>query len=172
MKERALTLGDIDALLALQQDILRELPHKDWLAETEREQLAYMLSGGGYGLGLFDGEKLLGAWLLYYPFGREDNLAGLIGGERNSTAHYELALLDRALRGQGLHRQMVERLTVHAARDGRFTRLAATVHPDNAASLRGFLRGGFAVADTREMYGGVLRHILIKPLQNCPESVQ
>ena len=58
--------------------------------------------------------------------------------------------------------EMVER--IRTAKDGRFAYIAATAHPDNQASVRGFTGSGYKVYDTREMYGGVMRCILYKKL--------
>ena len=164
MIERELTPRDIDAVLAMQSAVHKRMARQDWLVETSREQFAYIFGGGGYGVGLFEGEALLGAWVLYYPFEREDALSRVMGLEEGKTAHYELAMLDPSLRGQGLHGKMVKKLTEHAAKDGRFAYIAATAHPDNQASVRGFTGSGYKVYDTREMYGGVMRCILYKKL--------
>ncbi|MGN1251115.1 MAG: GNAT family N-acetyltransferase [Candidatus Spyradocola sp.] len=164
MTERALDLNDIPQLLALQQATYDGLPRREFLMQTEEEELTYIFSGGGIGTGLFDGGRLVGAWVLYYPFDREDNLGPLLGTPPERTAHFELALLDPALRGRGLHRDMVRRLTGEAARDGRFTHIAATAHPDNAASVRGFTANGYTVAGTYKMYGGLDRCVLYRAL--------
>ena len=164
MTERALDRNDIPQLLALQQATYDGLPRREFLMQTEEEELSYIFSGGGIGTGLFDGERLVGAWVLYYPFEREDNLGPLLGIAPERTAHFELALLDPAYRGRGLHRQMVRRLTGEAARDGRFTHIAATAHPDNAASVKGFTANGYTIAGVYKMYGGLDRCVLSKPL--------
>ena len=164
MTERALNENDIAQLLALQQATYDGLPRREFLMQTDAGELTYIFSGGGCGVGLFDGGRLVGAWVLYYPFGREDNLGPLLGTPPERTAHFELALLDPAWRGRGLHRRMVRELTETAARDGRFTHIAATAHPDNAASVRGFTANGYAIAGTYKMYGGLDRCVLAKPL--------
>ena len=76
------------------------------------------------------------------------------------------ALLDEKLRGMGLHGKMVDKLTAHCAADGRFTHILMTAHPDNKASLCAFTRRGYTVAATKQLYGGVLRRIAVKALQN------
>lgn len=162
MTERELSLEDIDAILAMQSEMHNTIAQPDWLVDTSREQFEYIFSGGGYGIGLFEGDELLGAWVLYYPFARPDALSGVMQLEEGKTAHFELAMLSPRLRGRGLHRQMVERLTRHAAQDGRFDGIAATAHPDNLASVRGFTGCGYSIFDTRKMYSGVMRCILYK----------
>lgn len=164
MTERELTAADLDALLALQQATYEGLARREFLVQTEPEELAYIFGGGGASLGLFDGGRLVGAWLLYYPFGREDNLGPLLGRDPMTTAHFELALLDPAWRGRGLHRRMVRSLTEIAARDGRFTHIAATAHPDNAPSVRGFTACGYENLGVFKLYGGLDRCVLAKPL--------
>ena len=165
MIERALNVKDLPALLALQCSVKAGMTQEDWLFPCEEEELSFILNGGGYALGLFEEEKLLGAWLLYYPIGREDGLGGEIGLDAQKVAHFELALLDASLRGKGLHGQMVEKLTAHCAADGRFTHILMTAHPDNLPSLSAFTRRGYTVAATKMLYGGVLRSIAVKALQ-------
>lgn len=165
MEERALKPCDLEQLVQLQVRVKAGMEHDDWLFPCPEEEMEYILSGGGYGIGIFEGERLLGAWLLYYPIGREDGLGGEIGLDPEKVAHYELALLDESLRGRGLHAKMAEKLTAHCAADGRFTHILMTAHPDNLASLRAFTNRGYTVAATKKMYGGVLRSIAYKALQ-------
>ena len=166
MIERELKLSDLEALMQLQVRVKRGMEHDDWLYLCEEEEFVFILNGGGYAVGVFEEEKLLGAWLLYYPIGREDGLGHEIGLEDDKTAHFELALLDEALRGQGMHGKMVDKLTTHCAADGRFTHILMTAHPDNMPSLGAFLKRGYSVAATKTLYGGVLRSIAVKALQN------
>ena len=165
MIERKLLPSDLPALLSLQLRVKTGMVQKDWLFPCEEEELSFILNGGGYALGLFEDEELLGAWLLYYPIGREDGLGGEIGLDPEKVAHFELALLDERLRGRGLHAKMAEKLTDVCRQDGRFTHILMTAHPDNLASLRAFTNRGYAVAVTKELYGGVLRSIAVKALQ-------
>ena len=164
MTERAVNENDITQLLALQQATYDGLPRREFLMQTDADELTYIFNGGGCGVGLFDGGRLVGAWVLYYPFGREDNLGPLLGTPPERTAHFELALLDPAWRGCGLHRRMVRELTEIAARDGRFTHIAATAHPDNAASVRGFTGCGYENLGVYKLYGGLDRCLLVRQL--------
>lgn len=164
MTERPLAAADLDALLALQRATHEGLVRREFYVQTDPEELRYIFNGGGSSIGLFEGEKLVGAWVLYYPFSRPDNLGLLLGRDPMTTAHFELAILDPALRGRGLHRRMVRSLTEEAARDGRFTCIAATAHPDNAASVRGFMGCGYENLGVYKMYGGLDRCVLVRRL--------
>ena len=164
--ERELKPCDLEALMQLQVRVKRGMEHDDWLYLCEEEEFVFILNGGGYGVGVFEGEEMLGAWLLYYPIGRPDGLGHEIGLEDDKTAHFELALLDERLRGRGMHGKMVDKLTAHCAADGRFTHMLMTAHPDNMASLGAFLNRGYTVAATKTLYGGVRRSIAVKALQD------
>ena len=164
MTERPLAVADLDALLALQRATYEGLARREFYVQTDPEELQYIFNGGGRAVGLFEGEALVGAWVLYYPFGREDNLGRLLGRDPMTTAHFELAILDPAWRGRGLHRRMVRELTETAARDGRFTHIAATAHPDNAASVRGFTGCGYENLGVNKLYGGLDRCLLVRQL--------
>ena len=164
MTERPLAGADLDALLALQRATYEGLARREFYVQTDPEELQYIFNGGGRAVGLFEGEALVGAWVLYYPFGREDNLGRLLGRDPMTTAHFELAILDPAWRGRGLHRRMVRSLTEEAARDGRFACIAATAHPDNAASVRGFTGCGYENLGVYKLYGGLDRCLLVRQL--------
>ena len=145
------------------------MAHSEWLADTDRQQFDEILSGCGYGEGVFEDGKMLGAWVLYYPPKGAHCLGDIIGLPEGSTAHMELALLDPRLRGQGMHSCMVKKMTAHAAADG-YDYIASTVHPDNQASLRGVLGAGYRIFDTRPMYGGKMRCILYRSLKDEKEN--
>ena len=146
MEIRKLIPSDVDALLALQTRLHDGMAHSEWLADTDRQQFDEILSGCGYGEGVFEDGKMLGAWVLYYP---------------PKGAH--------CLRGQGMHSRMVKKMTAHAAADG-YDYIASTVHPDNQASLRGVLGAGYRIFDTRPMYGGKMRCILYRSLKDEKEN--
>ena len=118
MEIRKLIPSDVDALLALQTRLHDGMAHSEWLADTDRQQFDEILSGCGYGEGVFEDGKMLGAWVLYYPPKGAHCLGDIIGLPEGSTAHMELALLDPRLRGQGMHSRMVKKMTAHAAADG------------------------------------------------------
>ena len=62
MEERALTPEDIGQLLQLQVRVKQGMQQDDWLYPCEEEELRFILAGGGYALGLFEEDKLLGAF--------------------------------------------------------------------------------------------------------------
>ena len=49
-------------LLQLQVRVKQGMQQDDWLYPCEEEELRFILAGGGYALGLFEEDKLLGAW--------------------------------------------------------------------------------------------------------------
>ena len=49
MTERELTAADLDALLALQRATYAGLARREFLVQTEPEELVYIFGGGGAG---------------------------------------------------------------------------------------------------------------------------
>ena len=79
MEIRKLIPSDVDALLALQTRLHDGMAHSEWLADTDRQQFDEILSGCGYGEGVFEDGKMLGAWVLYYPPKGAHCLGDIIG---------------------------------------------------------------------------------------------
>ena len=104
-----------------------------------------------------DGEPA-GCLLCYVPLTEEENLGAA------SFAGQPVYLMDTVVvlpahRGHGLQQRMLA-----AAQEliGTPCCLMATVSPYNAASLRSFEKTGYRILETKEKYGGYLRHVMYK----------
>ena len=47
-----------------------------------------------------------------------------------------------------------------------------TASPENPASVRSFLHEGYRIVETKPMYGGLLRHIFYKAMEQRREDVR
>lgn len=79
-------------------------------------------------------------------------------------AHIDSVCVRPAFRGHGLQKRLGI-LAEQRLKEMGIERLLATVHPENAASLRSMLTLGFRIGTTNIKYGGLPRHVLLKLLQ-------
>ncbi|MDO5548474.1 MAG: hypothetical protein Q4F79_08310 [Eubacteriales bacterium] len=151
-----------------------------WMAEVRRKMpdpslfvldpLAYIMShleNGGFGIQVRDeqGERV-GCLLCCVPQKPEENLGCQIFSEPedlNGVIHVEYAAVEPRYRGRRWQEKMIAQAEDHLC-DTRFRHIFATASPDNPSSARSFLRQGYRILATKELYGGYLRHIFYKPL--------
>lgn len=136
------------------------------------DDLAYVkeqLEKSGFGVVACseDGE-IAGSFLFRYPDLAEDNLGRDVGVPDNRLAqvvHMESAVVLPEYRGNHLQERMLqfgEKLIDRT----KYRFLMVTVSPDNPASYLTFERNGYELMVTKEKYGGLLRRIYQKELQN------
>jgi ribosomal protein S18 acetylase RimI-like enzyme len=110
-----------------------------------------------------------GVLLVTFPGDSEENLAGdILGADGKlteilmSTAHIETTAVKPEFQGNGLQSKMISAaLDYIAANYSNIKYVCATVSPDNAPSLKSFIKCGFNIALTKKKYGGKMRHILV-----------
>jgi ribosomal protein S18 acetylase RimI-like enzyme len=139
------------------------------------DPLAYVvrhLENGGFGIQVrgMQGERM-GCLLCCVPRDQEENLGRELFSEQTDlerVIHIEYAAVAPAYRGQRLQEKMI----AEAERrlwDTHFRHAFATASPDNPPSVHSFLRQGYRILATKELYGGYLRHIFYKPLTSTLE---
>lgn len=79
------------------------------------------------------------------------------------VVHMDSASVLPEHRGHGLQRQMITLAEVLIDKE-KYHYSFATVAPDNTASLKSLQKNGYEILITKEKYGGVLRHIMMKKL--------
>jgi ribosomal protein S18 acetylase RimI-like enzyme len=108
-----------------------------------------------------------GVLLVTFPGDSEENLAGDILGDPLSTAHIETTAVKPEFQGNGLQSKMIlASLDYIATNYSNIRYVCATVSPDNAPSLKSFIKCGFNIALTKKKYGGKMRHILVTEVYN------
>ncbi|MDL2217769.1 GNAT family N-acetyltransferase [Christensenellaceae bacterium OttesenSCG-928-M15] len=88
---------------------------------------------------------------------------GMTPGDLKKSAVMDVVCVLKEHRGHGLQQILLLDAEKECVSRGLHHALA-TVHPDNAPSLKSFLKHGYTIKATKEKYGGVLRHILYKKL--------
>jgi len=81
--------------------------------------------------------------------------------ELSKVALMDSIVVSSEFRGNSLQKALLEYAQAQAAAMG-YIHFMATVHPDNAPSLKSFLSLGYVIKVTKPKYGGLLRHILYK----------
>ena len=85
------------------------------------------------------------------------------------VCNFECAAVLPRHRGHGLERRMFA-FAEECLRGTGIRTMSMTVSPDNPASLRSAEKAGFRKVLTREKYGGLLRHVLVKPVGEAETS--
>ena len=125
---------------------------------------AYTPPQEGFTYEIYDGPTLAAAFSMTFPELDEENLGydiGLSQKELEKVAHMDVAAVDPDYRGMGLQKRLMKLGEADAKALG-YRYLMCTIHPDNAPSLKSALSLGYRVVQTKEKYGGKLRHILLK----------
>ena len=108
----------------------------------------------------------MGCLLCCVPHTPEENLGRIMFCEPKdlrSVIHIEYAAVALDYRGHHLQEKMIAQATLWL-KQSRFQHMFATASPDNVASVHSFLQQGFEIRKTKELYGGLLRHIFYKPI--------
>lgn len=109
-------------------------------------------------------EKIVGSLIIRYPMMDEDNLGVELGLETEEllrVAHMESAVVLPQYRGMQLQGRMLAYAEQHLDKP-KICYCMATVSPDNPASYRTLEQAGYRIVTTKEKYGGVLRRVYAK----------
>ena len=157
------------AFYGLMRSVYREMPDKDLFAvgDIELSWMQTALTPPGFGISArTESGELAGMLVVLLPESWDHSLANAAGLDPDilpCTAEMDMSCVAPQHRGQGLQRRMLTFAETLLPETARY--LLCTVSPHNPASLKSVLALGYRVAVTRKMYGGFLRHILIKQLQ-------
>lgn len=92
-----------------------------------------------------------GGSAFWLAFDGQGQAVGMIGGAFDDQGHYNLIgmWVERAHRGSGAARQLVDAVKAHAVEQGH-TRIVLDVAPENARAARFYLNQGFTFLDEWE----------------------
>lgn len=164
---RLCTKDRLDEIIALQRRVYDWIPDKDTFVRTTAEELAESLEQD-FCIGAFSGNELAAFTLMVTGRKSPRNLAGLFGvsdeAARKSVT-YDTTFVDPRFVGCGLQSYFItlkDRIAILLGAD----RAYATVSPDNMHSLNNMRANGFRTVGKKHLYGGHLRYILCKRLEN------
>lgn len=157
----------------LMMDVVSRLRDQAWFAaDDDAAYFHALLDDRGELFGAYlDGR--LGAYSVLAYLGSDRYETGRKFGVREDELSrvwvLDATVVHESVRGRGLQRYFNALREERALAKGAL-HLCATVHPDNAASLRNLEAAGFERRFTRPMYGGLLRHGYGKSLHPSSDS--
>lgn len=163
----------IPQLMALQYEVVDALPDKAILQPLDEGELRFILQGNGVMIGVFVQGKLVAFRALLQPEIDEEHLGYDIGltkeDQLKEVLYQEISNVHPSYRGFGLQRTMAD-LVMQQIDAAKFTVICATVMPFNIASLKDKFSQGMHVAALKLKYGGKLRYVFVKFLQQDVRS--
>lgn len=173
---KPLSEEQIDALLLLQETVFSSLKRKEQLSTLTKEEFESILTGKGYMVGVFFKEQLIAARALLQPSSEETEHLGLDAGltkdQLNQVVYQEISFVHPEFRGQRLQQKMGDWLMQKLVNEmTSFSFICATVAPTNPASLIDKFKQGLEVVALKEKYGGKLRFVFFKNLNQTHDVV-
>jgi len=168
--------SDLEAITSLMDYGNQHIARPEWFVADDREYIAEHISIENTGFVLVaEGHsdkshksEVAGFFMIDLPGRAEKNLGwdvGLSAEECEKAAIMDSVVVAEKWRGHGLQGKMLREAEVELIRRG-YRYFLATVHPDNAYSLNNMLRAGYEIKATKEKYGGKLRHVLLKEIED------
>lgn len=160
---------DYQAIVDTIESVVDSLEEKEWFAADSAEYILQILKEGT-GIGFKATEalsgRLAGIFMMVFPGRSEENLGRDIGfpdQELEKVVHMDTVAVLPEFRGHHLQSRLMRAAEEEAARRG-YRYLMCTVHPENRYSRENVLKQGYRAVLTKEKYGGYLRDILVKTL--------
>lgn len=167
-----LTEAHIPQLNVLQQAVVEALSDKAILQPLNESELRNILRGNGLMIGIFVAEELMAFRALLKPELDEEHLGLDVGlsteAQLQKVLYQEISNVHPQYRGYGLQRTMAE-IIMKQVDPVEFPVICATVMPFNIASLKDKFAQGMHVAGLKYKYGGKLRYVFVKFLNEEPK---
>ncbi len=166
LKIKVLGDGDLDEIMAVQEETFEELKDSDILRRNTKETFAVCFTEPSIAYGLYNEEEMVAFGMLYCAGDSSENLALSLDEKIDiySVANLKVVIVRPKYRGNGLQKYLIEILEKHATENG-YTTVMATVAPTNNFSMDNFIACGYKHVKTLKKYGGLERALLIKPLK-------
>ena len=157
---------DVDTLVSIMEEDGKEKEHPDWFFPGDRAYVEEHIEKKGFTLIAWEqeGKEAAGFFIVDFPGESQENLGRDLGFSKEElvlVAHMDTAVVRRKFRGRGLQGKLLKSAE-ERLRAFPFRYYLCTVHPENKASLKTMKKGGYQTAKTKEKYGGLMRHILVK----------
>ncbi|WP_057760816.1 hypothetical protein [Cytobacillus praedii] len=170
---RKLTLEDLPEILNVQNHVIHQLENKERLQPLSAEEFQFILEGNGRMIGAFAEKKLIAFRALLVPPIDEEHLGwdiGLSESELPKVIYQEISNVLPAFRGNQLQKILASLIMQELAKKNHSYRyVCCTVAPFNIPSLKDKFSQGMRIAALKEKYGGSLRYIFVKDLEEIGE---
>lgn len=161
---------EVPELIALQKVAIARLELKDSLQPLTDEEFEYIVSGNEFIIGVYNDQKLIAFRAMLVPQMNGAHLgldAGLQLNELSRVIYQELSIVHPGYRGKGLQTQMGV-LAMSKVDRSRYDHVCATVAPFNIPSLKDKFALGLQIVALKQKYGGKLRYVFMKKLNDNP----
>ena len=157
---------DIEQISQVMEAIAEGMEAEDYFVSSDREYISGHIEAEGVTYLVLDDDQIMGYLIIDIPGVQQRNLGydiGLAKARLGGVAHMDTIVVVPEYRGHGLQKMLLH-YGEQRMKERGCTDLMATVHPDNAASLKSLLGSGYEIRKTALKYNGYLRHILHKTI--------
>lgn len=172
---RKLTVKDLPAILLVQEQVVLTLEDKGLLQPLTREEFQYILTGNGLMTGAWVKNELIAFRALLVPPIDDEHLGwdiGLAEKELPKVIYQEISNVLPDYRGNKLQKTLASLIMVELDKlNHTYRYIFCTVAPFNIPSLKDKFAQGMKIAALKEKYGGRLRYIFVKDLEET-EAVE
>lgn len=165
---QALTAGNIDEILALQNEIINLMQDKQIYLASTKEDLLHDFEKDNIILGYMTPAQELVAVVIYLKEGYDTSNygydLGIEGEALLNIGQVDTVLVKPDYRGNNLQYIMCQ-LVEELARETNTSMICATASPFNPFSVNNFLKLGYEIKADKLKYGGLRRYVLAKSLK-------
>ncbi|WP_185907841.1 GNAT family N-acetyltransferase [Psychrobacillus soli] len=168
---RLLEKDSVEAILLLQDLVLRTLINNDFLSPVTKEEYEDFVSKSLM-VGVFVEDKLIAFRALAIPEIDEHHLGydiGLKTAQLGQVVYQEITNVHPDYRGFGLQKKLGA-IVMELLDASPYTHVCATVAPFNIASLKDKLSQGMVIGALKNKYADMLRYVFYKKLHEEREA--
>ena len=165
---KILSAIELSDLLNLQNEALKHLSDSSSLQPLSEEEFMNIFDDKGIVLGVFKQQELIAFRALLKPVIDEEHLGldiGLEKEELEQVMYQEVSVVHPNYRGHGLQKTMGNYI-MNEVDTEKYRYVCATVAPFNIPSMKDKFDQGLQIVDLKMKYGGLLRYIFLKDLNN------
>lgn len=163
---RNAAVEDVAPVFSIMKEVSGGMKDHSLYVTGDEQYIGEHISEKGFTILAVCDEKTVGFLIVDLPGESPDNpgrLAGLPEKELSWAGIMDSCAVLEPYRGHGIQRMLLMEAEIQLKRR-TFRYALATVSPDNPYSLENCAKLGYQIAATKKMYGGLLRHILLKAL--------
>ncbi|MDX1805612.1 MAG: GNAT family N-acetyltransferase [Paenisporosarcina sp.] len=172
---QTLTLDHLSDILFVQEQIISSLKDKEILQPLSKQEFQFILNGNGLMIGAFVDDTLIGFRALLIPQIDEEHLGldiGLKEEELQQVIYQEISNVLPDYRGNQLQKTLAILIMQELSQQHHDYRyVCCTVATFNIPSLKDKFAQGMEILALKEKYGGLLRYIFVKDLQEVNSPI-
>ena len=172
---KALTLNHLSEIVSVQEQIIHSLKDKQSLQPLSKQEFEFILNGNGLMIGAFVDETLIAFRALLVPLIDEEHLGldiGLKVDELQQVIYQEISNVLPEYRGNQLQKTLAILIMQELSQQhDEYRYVCCTVATSNIPSLKDKFVQGMEILALKEKYGGLMRYIFVKDLQEVNSPI-